>query len=298
MPLVDFNNSNNTSWMENASKLWDIPLYPLGESNLLDYYAGLTASSMEEQRVRLAGIQKELLLAILVVGVFTYNSSVSIRMVMARSQAISSWCCIITSISGLVIGIMKVFTMIGVLVNCRMIIWSVGFGIGIGTFCNSIILLQKAYIILDKQKLLVYISFPFMLPQLFFSLVMMRFTFIGLEVKDGCTLYYPSFFVWYWIGISAPINTIFSFIFCFFAYKQYRRFGSGTWKQLTNDGIQTIALALFCNALFSVPIVLQLKSFNADHLYVVDWIVVSTILINHCNRMRKMIGFRYRSQSY
>ncbi|KAI8056138.1 hypothetical protein BDF22DRAFT_774373 [Syncephalis plumigaleata] len=285
MPIDHFSSSETLAWKQDAEKLWGIPLHPLGEVNFLDYFAGLSGS-MLDQRARLFCIQESLVVSMIMCHVFAYNSIISSKMVISRPEVMPSWCCFISSITGLIVSVMAIMSDMGVLINCRIIIWAIGCGTTIASLCNSTIFAQKAYIVLDKQRWIIYISIPLMLIQLSFPAVLMLYTFSKVDQELGCVFYYPYGFIWCWTGINAPLNTFFSALFCSTAYKEYRKYGSDTWKQLAQDGIQTITLALLCNIIFTILVALQLEIIRPDYYYPMDWMIVNTILVRHCRNMR------------
>ncbi|RKP27941.1 hypothetical protein SYNPS1DRAFT_20669 [Syncephalis pseudoplumigaleata] len=270
MPVVNFNDPAVVGWMNGAERLLGIPLHPLGESNYIDHFA-ILPGTMKEHHHRLLAMQKACLISVFMFCLFLNNSIISLRMVVARPHALSSWCCLISSVSGLIIGILTALTTLGTAIHCRMTIWSVGFGIAIASICNSTILLQKSYIALNRRRWILYLSIPLVLGQAFFPVTIMEHTFIKVEEKLSCTFYYPYYFIWYWVLINAPVNTFFSAIFCYIAYQKYCNYGSDTWRQLVRDGLQTIGLALVCNIVFTMLIILQLHIINPDHFYIADW---------------------------
>ncbi|KAI9596908.1 hypothetical protein BDF19DRAFT_437177, partial [Syncephalis fuscata] len=162
---------------------------------------------------------------------------------------------------------------------------------------NSLILLQKAYLVLFRQKWILYISTPFIMAQLFFAPIIICYSFFTLEEKVGCMDYYPRNFLWYWFLIDVPINILFSSIFCHVALKQYRLFGSEAWKNLARDGIQTMTLATSCNIICSILIITPLVEINSDSFFTVDWLIVTTILVNHCQNMGKNTRHAHRPKT-
>ncbi|KAI8056150.1 hypothetical protein BDF22DRAFT_674086 [Syncephalis plumigaleata] len=258
MPITNFSDPEIVGWMDKAEKIFNIPLHPHGETDYIDHYS-IMPGTMKEHHTRLLAIQK---------------------------SSLSSWCCLISSLSGLIIAILTALTTLGTAIHCRMTIWAIGFGIAIAAICNSTILLQKSYIALNRRRWIIFMSIPLIMTQIFFPIIIMEHTFITVEVSHSCTFYYPYYFVWYWVLINAPINTFFSAIFCYIAYQKYCQFGSEMWIQLVQDGLQTIGLALMCHIMFTMLIMLQVHIINPDHFYIADWIIVNTILIKHCQSMR------------
>ncbi|RKP25685.1 hypothetical protein SYNPS1DRAFT_28585 [Syncephalis pseudoplumigaleata] len=276
MPIIDYSNPDKVAWTKNATTLWDIPLHPLGEINYLDYFVGL-AGGMKEQRAKLFAIEQASIMLTAMVYLFAYNFVISSKMVMMRPLALSSWCCLLPSVAGLIAGIMSALVTLGLLFNCRIVIWTIGFGTGIALVCNSTILLQKSYIVLNRKRWILYVSVPLIVLQFSYPFAVMFYTYATIDAHLGCMLNFPYGFIWYWAIINAPLSTFFSVVFCRVCFKQYRQYGSDTWRQLAQDGIQTVVLALLCNIFYGVLIVLQPPGLNTDHFFIMDC---------HCQSMR------------
>jgi hypothetical protein len=110
-----------------------------------------------------------------------------------------------------------------------------------------------------------------MLPQLCYGIFIMVWAYISLDDNSACVMHYPSFIPWYWFGAVASINSLFSFIFCRVAYRQYRIFGSDSWRRLTHDGIQTMCLAVLCNIVCCFFIITRIGGNYSDILFPIDW---------------------------
>ena len=76
---------------------------------------------------------------------------------------------------------------------------------------------------------------------------------------------------WVWFGAAMPINVLFSSVFSHVAYKQYRIFGSDTWKRLTRDGIQTMCLVVACNVICVLILLFEIGGDLSEVSYAVDW---------------------------
>jgi uncharacterized membrane protein YeiH len=97
--------------------------------------------------------------------------------------------------------------------NCRMTIWT---GVCMGSFgqlCKHIILLQKVYLVLYRQKWVLIVGGILVLPQLSHSFFIFK-GFNTVIVDDFCGMYYPSFVPFYWFGAVGSVNLLFSAIFC------------------------------------------------------------------------------------
>ncbi|KAI9597514.1 hypothetical protein BDF19DRAFT_435309 [Syncephalis fuscata] len=297
MPVIDFTNLNHTEWTKDAATKWGIPLHPLGEINTIDFLMN-ASGDIKEQRIRFTGAHLEVVLTVVMLYLFGRNSIVAGKMAILQPCNIFSWCCLIPSSMGVCIGIVSALVHLGILVNCRMVVWSMAFGQGVAMACNSLIILRKTYLVLYQKKWVIYFSIPLMLAQPFYAFMMIYSSFFTIEAKLGCTIYYTHFFVWYWIVINGPINIFFSAIFCKAALQQYRTFGSIAWKRLAQEGIQTLCLAILCNIICCIFVISHLNTANSDVFFAVDWMIVTTILVNHCQRMRSSTSLAHRPMTH
>jgi hypothetical protein len=155
--------------------------------------------------------------------------------------------------------------------SCRNIVWFSGFINTVAIMCNSVILLQKAYLVLCRQRWIVILGTIFTLPQIGFFIIVVVCSPITIEPKLGCVLYYPFYLPYYWFFASVPVNLFFSAIFSHVTYQQYRTFGSDAWMYLARDGIQTMCFAILCNILCGLIILFQVGGNYAIMFYVADW---------------------------
>ncbi|KAI8058323.1 hypothetical protein BDF22DRAFT_665060 [Syncephalis plumigaleata] len=266
MPIIDYNNPEHTEWLKDAKQIWGIRLHPLGEMEVLDYYMS-ESGNIQNQRAQLLSIQTEIIFTVILLTLFGRNLMIASKMTIDKPTILNPWCCFIASLSGVIVSLVMLFAVLNWGSNCRIILWALVIGVVLGMLSNSAILLQKLYLVLSRRMWVVYISIPFIFPQIGYIYLVMTYSFFKLDPQMGCAVYYPRFLVWYWLGVNVPLNLLFSVIFCYISYKQYRTYGSEAWKKLARDGIQIMCLALLCSI-------------------VVVSIVVTTILLNHCNGTR------------
>ncbi|KAI8050563.1 hypothetical protein BDF22DRAFT_745435 [Syncephalis plumigaleata] len=241
MPSINYNDPKMTDWVKNATYVLGVPLHPLGEVNVYDFYT-MTSGDIEEQRLRLRGTQLELVVCVFVTFLFGYNMISSSKMVAIRPTAFNSWCCFIPSVTGSSVA-----------------------------RCSSPDITSE--------------SLPGTLS-----------TEMG-HAELGCVVYYPASILWYWFSIHTPLNVFFSAIFCHVAYRQYKLFGSDAWKRLTQDGIQTMCLAVLCNIICCILAITRINDSNSDMFLCADWVIVITLLINHCKKTRKSINRDHRPKT-
>ena len=183
---------------------------------------------------------------------------------------LAPWCCFIPSFTYILVYIMYVLLLFDIAFNCRHIVWWTIVMIGVSYICNSLILLQKAHLVLLRQRWVLYTGIPLILPQLGYIICNFIFSYITIDADIGCNLYYAKFNIWYWFCMIIPINVLFSSIFCYVAFHQYRTYGSDAWKRLIREGIQTMCLAVLCNLVSCVSLMLQIGGSKSDMFYLVD----------------------------
>ncbi|KAI9596890.1 hypothetical protein BDF19DRAFT_437105 [Syncephalis fuscata] len=94
-----------------------------------------------EQRLRLSGVQLQIVVSIITFCIFTHNILVTTKMTILRSNSMFSWCCLLLAINGSTYSIMFTSMLMGYGLNCRMLVWSAGFFTSLGMFFNSLTLL-------------------------------------------------------------------------------------------------------------------------------------------------------------
>ncbi|KAI9591406.1 hypothetical protein BDF19DRAFT_417172 [Syncephalis fuscata] len=131
---------------------------------------------------------------------------------------------------------------------------------------SMLCLTSKAYLILSCPKWIIYIGTPLILAQLSFITVLF-YSIFTIEAKFGCIIIIQVYFR--------------------IALKQYRMFGSDMWKRLARDGLQIMSMTVLCNTICCASIAFRIGGDDADLFFIVDWMIVTTLLAKHCERMRK-----------
>ncbi|KAI9594236.1 hypothetical protein BDF19DRAFT_445290 [Syncephalis fuscata] len=233
--------------------------------NIFDFFMEATGD-IAKQRLRLFGIQFLLVVDIIIFLIFVRNLIITTKWLYYDLVAYNIALLIVTCM------------FIGLPINCRITIRLFQFNMGFIMVCNGLILLQKVYLALCRQKWILYISTPSRRKSWLYDLL-------------------PSFFLWYWFAINVPINILFSIIFCHIALKQYRLFGSEAWKKLARDGIQTMFLVTLCSIICSIIVILLKDKINADTFFIIDYVVVTTILVNHFKNFGKNTKSAHRPKT-
>ncbi|KAI9596835.1 hypothetical protein BDF19DRAFT_436961 [Syncephalis fuscata] len=281
----------HSDWRHNATRQWGIPLHPSGELYLYDY-AALRDDRLSTQQLLLS-IYFELSVDLMMSTLFAQNFFKAAVMIIRQPNFLSGWCCIIPAFLGAGWGVGVVLYLLGQ-TSCRPVVWFFVFATSISSISNNIIILQKAYIVLIKQKLILVIGALFMIPQMVFMFVFLSSSWVTTNVQGGCAIHYAPSIPYYWFALSIPINVLFSTLFSYVAYKQYTTFGTEAWKRLAREGIQTMCLVVICNIICATCLLLEVGGQFVDMFFVADWLITSTILVYHCSTARKNVVRQYQ----
>lgn len=136
---------------KNHFSLTGIPLHPLGEMNIYNYY--LASDSVEKQYKNFLGSRFQIVFGSIMIYTFIYRVISFSKMIMMRSRHLVSWCCFIPSIMSIIESIsFMIMELWGHYMNCRLVIWTLLFGISISNVGNSLTLRHEAYLVLCKTK--------------------------------------------------------------------------------------------------------------------------------------------------
>ncbi|KAI9591691.1 hypothetical protein BDF19DRAFT_454303 [Syncephalis fuscata] len=296
MPLINYNSVKDTAWIKNATRLWGIPLHPRGELSIDEYYLEVVGD-MKQERIRMLSTFTHNIMVLFASCIFVRNFILSTGVVIRQRRSFPAWLCWIASLGGLVFATESVMLILDAGVNCRMLIWSTWYGMPWAQFFNSAILLQKAYLVLCRQKWILYIGIPMLFPQLLHGPIVMYYSYITTDPAGFCGMHFPPFVPMCWFGVIVTINTFFSIIFYRVAYKQYRIFGADAWRRLANDGIQYMCLVALCNILCCTFIVSEVAGNYTDIFFPIDWSISAALIVNHCQSIRNAKGFSNRPKT-
>ena len=157
MPADHNHKRLGTDWVKNATTLWGFPLHPLGEMAAVDFIMAYT-DDIALMRTRLTSMQLQVAFNVTASCIFASNFYISAKMVIARPRALNGWCCLIPSILGIGMGVLTGMMVSPFNVSCRDIIWYTVAGITITLVCNSIIVLQRAYLVLCRQRWVIIVG--------------------------------------------------------------------------------------------------------------------------------------------
>ncbi|KAI8057234.1 hypothetical protein BDF22DRAFT_740767 [Syncephalis plumigaleata] len=260
MPLADYTNQTMMAWLKDADTSLGIPLHPLGEVNALEFYINVYDNSNGLHR-DFFGMKTQIIAGAFMLYLVMRNMIIAGGMIMKRPRILVSWCCFMSAAPSV---------------------------IALTNFCNGLVLLQKTYLILYRQKWIIYVICPFIIFQIGYGFIVVFCGYVIIDEQIGCMSYYQSVVLWAWLSINMPPNVILSTTFCYTAFKQYRKYGSDAWRRLARKGTQSMCLAATSNILFGMLVVFQIGGHYADTFFAIDCVTVSTILIEHCREAQKV----------
>ncbi|RKP06727.1 hypothetical protein THASP1DRAFT_25014 [Thamnocephalis sphaerospora] len=270
-------------WEKNATYLWGIPLHPMGELNAMQFLMEAQGDK-EEMRLRRNNMIVETILNVVATYIFAHNALVSLRILRRQKYVLAGWCCLLQAVAGLVYTLPSLYADFPDGPCCRQALWIAGFGISVSTICVGITLLQKAYLVHDKNKWLLTAGTILLFPQP----IITYYTWTSpaaMVPSAGCLLLYPPELPWIKLALDAPINIIFSVAFIIVVYRQYHLFGSAAWARLVRDGIQTMCIIVLSNLVCMLCVVFEAAGPFSQLFFVFDWLITSVLLRHHLSTL-------------
>ncbi|KAI8050942.1 hypothetical protein BDF22DRAFT_114314 [Syncephalis plumigaleata] len=251
MPLNYGESALKDGWQVNATQLFGILLHPDGEVDTFKFM--VENVKIDDPNHPVLGTWRQLLFVMIVVTLFASNLPIALRMVFKRPKQLVGWFCLTPPVFALIWGFFSSIGLLYEMANCRQIVWLLAFSLTLSSISNSGIMLQKAYLIMFRQRWVLIVGIIFILPQISIFILTWEICPVTYDVNRGCTFYYPYYLPLIWMAVEAPSCVMFSLIFSYVAYKQYKLFGSDVWKRLARDGILLMCTAILCK-LYAVPL--------------------------------------------
>ncbi|KAI9591761.1 hypothetical protein BDF19DRAFT_248264 [Syncephalis fuscata] len=273
--------------LHNATYLWGIFLHPSGETSILDFILEPADNVVAVQK-RSFGFLLQVACFILAGCVFIHNFNISRKLVALQSSSLSGWCCLISSIIGIIISALFGLAIYEPKLNCRVLIWTFGITRSIANVCHSIIMHHRAYLALCQQRWVLIGGIILNFFHIGNMLVSIIYSFVTIDASFGCIIYYNQILPYLTALSNAPFNGFCFGIFTYITYIQYKKHGLNSWRYLARNGIQTMLLILICNFSCDIIILLELIGIYSEIFFVIDWIIVLTILSYHCLDMINM----------
>jgi hypothetical protein len=267
-------------WKKDADYVLNIPLYPLGELNYIEY-AMSEPNDIESIRSRLFGMWMHCIFEVFVSAIFVRNI-IRVRGLARRgAHRIMARSCIIQASLGLVHTIISLTSFIPNGVSCRVAIWTSSFAAVAASICVNLALLHKTYIANDYNKWLLLTGVIAILPQIILIYAALSSPVVPVPTL-GCIILYPDFMPWLKLALDAPINIVFMVIFTMVVYQQYQKYRTKAWKRLVDSGIRTIGLVCVCDIFCMAMAGFKVFGAVSHAFFIVNWFLSSTLLVNHC----------------
>ncbi|KAI8049209.1 hypothetical protein BDF22DRAFT_657857 [Syncephalis plumigaleata] len=258
---------------------------PLGNLNAIEYIMSADGSKEEYQR-RSVGVHLQLISIMALLFIFIYNSYRSVRMTFKRSHKVSSWCCLVNTLTG-------IFYVAGAALthhmpygpSCRTVVWAAIIGMTIATMSMNTLLLERAYLAHQRSRFLLIFGVLLIIPAptlIYRAWLEVVATF---SPSSGCYAKYPASFPSFRLLIDLPPNLVFTCAFVMVIYQHYQRFGDRCWKRLARDGVVTMLLVVISNLICMLCNVFSTFGEMSDVLFIVDWAVTSTLAVENTYRM-------------
>jgi hypothetical protein len=280
---VDRQSLLEDGWEENADTLLGIKLYPSGEYNAIEFMEKLSGD-MEAMYSFYFSTGRQTITNAICTLLFFRNLRISIRMIAMRPNALVGWCCAMQSIVGLIMMFACLSIVFPSGCSCRELTWIGSVCLTISAWCTGSVLLQKAYLVHDRNRWLLTIGIILLLPQMYTCYIFWT-TPIIMHPSFSCFMVYSDSFPVIKAAIDIPINVIFSVIFIRVVYQQYRKFGADAWARLAREGIQTMCMVVAVNISCMLIVLFELLGTFSSHFIIIDSIVTSVLLVYHCSTM-------------
>ncbi|KAI8058212.1 hypothetical protein BDF22DRAFT_739615 [Syncephalis plumigaleata] len=256
----------------------------LEDLSALDFLA--QSADLNEARFRFKGNSIQTFATVIVTYLFFWNTWRSLRLLYINPRSIVNWCCFVQSFWGaarVFITIANLFTSKG---NCSMAIWMSLTGLTASAVCTLICMLSKAYMVQMRDKRILWMGILF-IPLVLSSAVIFAFKGAPLMTKQGvCIGVIPSWLPLTRAIVEVSVNGVFSYIFLRAVIQQYRVFGSRCWDKLKSDGIFYLLCVAASSILCAILMATEALGAMSETLFLVDWLVASTLLIHQYQGMR------------
>jgi hypothetical protein len=267
-------------WKKDADRVWNIPLYPLGELNYIEY-AMSEPNDIEVIRARTFGMWTQCIFEVVATAIFMRNIIKVCCLARRGIHRIIARACIIQASLGLVHTIISLTSFVPNGASCRTAIWVSSFAAVAGSICVNLALLHLAYIVNNHNRLLLVIGTVAVLPQLVLIYASISSPVVPLP-NLGCIMLYPDFMPWLKLALDAPINVILMVIVTMVIYQQYQKYGTKAWKRIVDCGIRTIGLICICDIFCMAMAGFKIFGVVSHTFFIVNWILTSTLLVHHC----------------
>ncbi|KAI9594903.1 hypothetical protein BDF19DRAFT_442756 [Syncephalis fuscata] len=258
---------------------------PIAQLNAFEYLSD-SGGDIHSIQQRSKGVHTQLAIIVMLLVVFLRNTFCTIKLLVKDATKTSHWFCFITAVVGVFfLGCIALPHHLPGGPSCNIVIWSAISGMSISTMSINSVLLERAYLANQRNKWLLAAGVLLILPAPMLLLVMWLHVTPTYSPASGCYITFPPIFPYFRLLIDAPPNLVFSAAFSLVIYRQYKKFGDRCWKQLAKEGISTMLLVILSNVICMICNIFSVFGESTDILFIVDWWVTSTLLVESTRRM-------------
>ncbi|KAI9598079.1 hypothetical protein BDF19DRAFT_420367 [Syncephalis fuscata] len=266
--------------------LWGfIPLDPSGEISIWNFL--MEHKDIEDARMRAHSHYVQAFMTVVLLVIFIRNTYYAALLIYTKPRSVASWCCFFQALMGTISGILNMTTGLPGGFSCRICNWVYSLGITISSICVSLCLLIRAYIITNKSAFLLFAGILLIIPLPATVWIFWVKSISKNTVDAACVSIFPSYLPWFRLGLDVSINTVFSAIFLDVVIQQYRTIGNKCWKRLQSDGIIYLLGVTVSNISCALIVAFQFIGGFSEMMFLVDWMVTSTLLIHQHRGMQK-----------
>ncbi|KAI9592986.1 hypothetical protein BDF19DRAFT_450050 [Syncephalis fuscata] len=200
---------------------------------------------------------KQTLINSVLLVIFTRNLWRAFKLVYHSSTSISSWCCFLQALMGVINSSICILSIFPHGPTCRHSVWSAAFGMGFSSTCPSTIV------------------------------VAWLFTTVENTVDEACIVNIPNYYPWLRLSTDLSSNLVLSVLFLRVVIKLYFKMGSKCWERLKSDGFLYTFGVIISNILCAIFTVMQFGGRLSEMMFLCDWLITSVLLIYQHEGMRK-----------
>jgi hypothetical protein len=276
------------NWKQDATHFLGIPIHPLGQLDGFEYVNQET-NDPAVVRHRLQSMFIHTFSGAAILCIFLHNALFSIKLVCQRPRILAGWCCLVQAIAGVIFSLSMLLMVVPGVLHCVQVQWIYAVCLCASPVCVGAVLLQKAYLVHNRNKWLLAIGVLLLLPQPM-NIYSIWSSPILMVSSGGCIIVYPDYFPWLKLVTDAPINIVFSVAFLIVVHRQCKQFGSDIWHRLESSGLQIMCLIICSNKICTVGAVLHIAGSYSRLFITIDWVTNSLLLVWHCATIRSIDG--------
>ncbi|KAI8049210.1 hypothetical protein BDF22DRAFT_699967 [Syncephalis plumigaleata] len=258
---------------------------PIAQLNAFEYLAD-TGGDIHSIQRRSKGVHIQLIIIVVLLVMFVRNTFCTIRLLISNAYKLAHWCCFITTFTGILFlgGIALPHHLPGG-PSCNVVIWTAISGMTVSTMSINSVLLERAYLANQRNKWFLAAGILLILPAPMLLLIAWLHVTPTYNPSSGCYIVFPLLFPYFRLLIDAPPNLVFSVAFSLVIYRQYKRYGDRCWRRLAKEGISTMLLVILSNLICMLCNIFSVFGEATDVLFIVDWWITSTLLVESTRRI-------------